>query len=80
MAGLPPDGDWLIQQIDGQVILFQRYTEQELLRFDPSDANAAAQAQGKIHELTELDPEQKCFAHFWSGYFYAHASRGADDG
>jgi len=27
MAQLPPDGGWLIQQIDGEVILFRRYTE-----------------------------------------------------
>lgn len=74
MAQLPPDGDWLIQQIGGEVILFQRYTEQEIVRFDPSDANAAAQAQQVIASCDELDQEQKCFAHFWSGYFYAHAT------
>jgi hypothetical protein len=35
MAGLPPDGEWLIQQIDGIVILFNRYTEEEITRFNP---------------------------------------------
>lgn len=75
MAQLPPDGEWLIQQIDGQVILFQRYTEEEILRFDPTDGNAAARAQYTIHQ-SDLTSEQKCFAHFWSGYFYAHATRG----
>lgn len=75
MAQLPPDGTWLIQQIDGQVVLFHRDTEETLIRFDPADANAAAQAQGKIHGLAQLDDEQKAFAHFWSGYFYAR--RGA---
>jgi hypothetical protein len=75
MAQLPPDGDWLIQQIDGQVILFQRYTEREIVRFDPSDGNAAARAQLVIHESDQLTDEQKNFAHFWSGYFYAHATR-----
>lgn len=73
MAQLPPDGQWLIQQIDGIVMLFERYTERELLRFDPSDANEAAKAQKVIHDLEELDSEQKSFAHFWSGYFYANA-------
>lgn len=72
MAQLP-GGDWLIQQIDGQVILYHRHTEQEIVRFDPSDANAAAMAQQTIHGASELDDEQRCFAHFWSGYFYAHA-------
>lgn len=73
MAQLPPDGQWLIQQIDGEVILFERYTERELLRFNPSDANASARAQKTIFDLDELNDEQKCFAHFWSGYFYAYA-------
>ena len=77
MAQLPGE-TWLIQQIDGEVILFHRHTEQELLRFDPHDANAAAQAQRAIFLLDELDDEQKCFAHFWSGYFYAHAAHGSD--
>lgn len=72
--------DWLIQQIGGEVILFHRYTEKEIVKFDPSDANAAAQAQKVIYDSTELTPEEKCFGHFWSGYFYAHAHRGESDG
>jgi hypothetical protein len=73
MAQLPPDGEWLIQQIGGEVILYHRHTEEELLRFDPADANASAQAQKTIHDLEVLDSEQKSFAHFWSGYFHAYA-------
>jgi hypothetical protein len=73
MAQLPPDGEWLIQQIGGEVILYHRHSEEELLRFDPSDASASAQAQKTIHDLEVLDSEQKSFAHFWSGYFYAYA-------
>lgn len=64
----------LMQQIGGTVILFERYTERELVRFDPADANASAQAQHAIHLLEELGPEEKSFAHFWSGYFHAHAT------
>jgi hypothetical protein len=79
MAQLPPDGQWLIQQIDDVVVLFNRYDEHELLRFDPADANASARAQKTIHDLDELDDEQKCFAHFWCGYFYAHATLGEGD-
>lgn len=79
MAQLPPDGTWLMQQIGGTVILFHRHTEEELLRFDPGDRNAVAQAQFAIHELDQFTDEQKSFAHFWSGYFYAHATHG-DDG
>lgn len=68
------DGEWLIQQIGGQVILFRQFTEEEIVRFDPADANAAAQAQKVIYDDERLSPEEKCFAHFWSGYFYAHAT------
>ena len=80
MAQLPPDGEWLIQQIGGEVVLFHRYTEEEVVRFDPSDADVCSKAQKKIHDFksettgVELTAEQKCFAHFWSGYFYAHAT------
>jgi len=73
MAQLP-GGDWLIQQIDGMVILFRRYTEEEIVKFDPSDSNASARAQETIANCEQLDSEQKSFAHFWSGYFYAHAN------
>jgi hypothetical protein len=74
MAQLPPDGEWLIQQIDGEVILFQRYTEEEVVRFPAADADAAAKAQYVIFKTNRLDAEQKSMAHFWCGYFYAHAS------
>jgi hypothetical protein len=74
MAQLPPDGQWLIQQIGTEVILFERYTEQELVRFNPYDGNDAARAQSAINQLQELTQEQKTFAHFWSGYFYAYAT------
>lgn len=73
MAQLPPDGTWLIQQIGEQVILFHRHTEEEIVRFNPADAVDAAQAQHVIRGSEELTDEQKSFAHFWSGYFYAQA-------
>lgn len=73
MAQLPGE-KWLIQQIDGLVILFHRDTEKEIVRFNPRDSNATAMAQGTIAISEELDPEQKSFAHFWSGYFYAYAN------
>ena len=64
---------WLIQQIGGEVILFQRYTEEEVVRFPADDADAAAKAQKVIYDTDQLTDEEKCFAHFWSGYFYAHS-------
>lgn len=72
MAKLPSE-TFLIQQIDGVVVLFNSFTEEEVIRFDPSDANATAIAQGVVHHSDQLNDEDKCFAHFWSGYFYAHA-------
>jgi hypothetical protein len=68
-----PSMNYIIQQIDGQVILFEVGSEREIVRFDPSDNNATALAQKDIH-FSELSDEDKCFAHFWSGYFHAHAS------
>jgi hypothetical protein len=77
MAQLPPDGEWLVQQIGDDVIVFQRYTEEEIARFPAVDANASAIAQGVIYADPRLNPEQKAFAHFWCGYFYAHATLAA---
>ena len=74
MARLPGEDGWLIQQIDGQVVVFQEGSEIEIVSFNPNDANAAAQAQFVIGHAAELTPEQRCFAHFWSGYFYAYAT------
>lgn len=74
MARLGAGSEWLIQQIDGMVVLFREGSEDEIVRFDPSDANAAAQAQKVIWDDERLNDEEHCFAHFWSGYFYAHAS------
>lgn len=71
MAQLPGER-YLIQQIGAEVILFQRDTEEEIVRFRASDGNAVAQAQKAIYD-SPLTDEEKTFAHFWSGYFYANA-------
>jgi hypothetical protein len=67
-----PSERFLIQEIDGIVILFEDGSEREICRFDPSDARMTAVTQEVIHR-SDLSDEDKCFAHFWSGYFYAHA-------
>lgn len=72
MARLPSQ-EWLIQQIGGEVILFQDGSEIEIVRFDPSNREAVTNAQRTIFD-SELSAEDKVFAHFWSGYFYAHAT------
>jgi hypothetical protein len=72
MAQLPPDGEWLMQQIGEEVIIFRRYTEEEIVRFYPGVADSVAKAQKVIYD-SALTDEQKCFAHMWSGYFYAYA-------
>lgn len=77
MAQLPPDGTYLIQQIDMEVHVYHRDTQEVLHRFDVTDQNATAIAQGLIWHDERLTPEQRCFAIFWSGYFYAHT--GAED-
>jgi len=70
MAQLPPDGTWLMQMVDNDIILFHRHTEEEILRVNCQDRDAIGKAQLVIHESDRLTPEQKCFAHFWCGYFY----------
>lgn len=69
MARLPSK-EYLIQQIDGMVVLYREHTEEEIVRFDPSDNDATAKAQKVIYD-SKLTDEDKCFAHFWSGYFHA---------
>jgi hypothetical protein len=72
MARLPSER-YVIQQINGEVLLYEDDTERVLVSFDPSDANQSARAQKAIHNDPELSAEDKCFAHFWSGYFYRAA-------
>ena len=74
MARLPSE-QFIIQQIDGQVVLFEEGSEREIVRFSSADANATAEAQKVIYD-SDLSDEDKCFAYFWSGYFYAHATPG----
>lgn len=71
MARLPSE-QYLIQQTDGLVILFEDGSEREIVRFEAADQGAVARAQKIIYD-SELSPEDKCFAHFWCGYFWAHA-------
>jgi hypothetical protein len=77
MATLPSQR-YLIQQIDGVVILFEGGSEREIVRtplYTPGgdvDLNGIAQAQQAVYG-SELSDEDKCFAHFWYGYFYAYA-------
>lgn len=72
MAQLPPDGTWLMQQIADQVILFRRYTEEEIVRFDPGDPESFGPAIKVMYESELLTDEQRSMACFWAGYFYAH--------
>lgn len=71
MARLPSE-EYLIQQIDGQIVLFREYTEEEIVRFPVADADATSKAQKTIYD-SNLSAEDKCFAHFWCGYFHAYA-------
>lgn len=73
MAQLPPDGEWLIQQIGEQVVLFERGSERTVWSWNINDADSTMRAQKVIHDSPILTAEQKCFAHFWAGYFWAHS-------
>jgi hypothetical protein len=70
MARLPSER-YLVQQIGTDVVLFEDGTECEIVRFSPSDQSAVARAQKVISLSLELGDEDKSFAHFWCGYFYA---------
>lgn len=72
MAQLPPDGTWLMQQHDDQVVLFNRWTEEEIVRFIPGDPSSFGPALKTIWE-SKLSDETKIFAAFWAGYFYSYA-------
>jgi hypothetical protein len=75
MAGLPPDGEYLVQSEGDECFIVHAASGNELLRFK-LDGNSVARAQKDIYMSTELDAEQKCFAHFWSGYFYGCKATG----
>lgn len=74
MAGLPPDGTWAIQDIEGTVSVFNRDTDDEVINFDPADTESFCNALKVIWFTDKLTDEQKSFASFWTGYFYAHHS------
>ena len=73
MAQLP-SGDYLIQQIGEEVVLFHRFTEEEIVRYPVNDPDLTAQAQALIAADPDLTSEDRSFAHFWCGYFWAHAT------
>lgn len=71
MARLPSDM-YIINQIGHDVVIWEEGPETEIVRFDVMDSDAIARAQKTIFD-SKLSDEDKCFAHFWSGYFYACA-------
>src|ERR1700744_2743095 len=73
MARLPSE-QYLMQQIGARVVLFEDFTERQIVRFDPSDGIAVANALDAIRD-SELSDEDKCYACFWAGYFHAYADR-----
>jgi hypothetical protein len=67
--------EWLVQLIGHEVIVYQDGSEIEVVRYDHSDEDAMAKAQKVIHDSPLLSDEDKCFAHFWCGYFHALSPR-----
>lgn len=78
MAQLP-NSDYLIQSDNTTIVLIHRYTDEILVMVDATDKDAVAKAQFTIYKLPQLSEEDKAFAHFWFGYFYAHLGVVAND-
>jgi hypothetical protein len=74
-----PSMQYVIQQIDGDVVLYEDGTEAEICRFDPAEPGSVAQGRVVIN-VSGLGDEDRCFAHFWSGYFAAYAGHPAPAG
>jgi len=74
MARLPSDR-YLIQEIGSMIYLFEEHSEEEIVSFDPFFLEDVRRAQAIIDESSELSPEDKTWAHFWSGYFFANYIR-----
>lgn len=68
-----PSERYLIQLIGDEVILFEDGSEREIVRYPVTDQTSIGPAQKIIHD-SELSDEDKCFAHFWCGYYYANSS------
>lgn len=71
MARLPSD-KYLIQQIGDEIVLHEDGTEEELVRWHVGDQRATTMSQQAISASERLSPEDKAWAHFWSGYFFGH--------
>lgn len=73
MARLPSE-QYLIQQADGRVRLFEDGSERLIVAFDADNGNAIELALDLIR-TSELDDQDKSFALFWAGYFHGYADR-----
>jgi hypothetical protein len=76
MARLPSER-YLMQQIGGDVILFEDGSEREIVRFDPANSMDSARALEEI-QASDLGAEDASFACFWAGYFHAYAGPDAE--
>lgn len=72
MARLP-SMNYLVQLVGSEVIVSEDGTDRIIIRYDSTNPNDAARAQESIY-ASEMSDEDKCFAHFWCGYFYAHST------
>jgi len=71
VAKLSPDGRFLMQQVGGIVMLIDDIGL-ALGQFEALAGNDI-NVHRAIDAMPQLDSEQKAMAHFWAGYFYAHA-------
>jgi len=73
-----PSGRFLIQMIGDRVHLFEELTEREIVNFSLGDQQEIVAAQYRIGN-SDISIEDVAFAHFWSGYFYAHGCMGTPE-
>jgi hypothetical protein len=68
-----PRKAYATETIEGEMVTVTELDGTVIVRFDPRDDNAAAQAQKNIYDST-LPGDDKIWAHFWCGFFYGQAS------
>jgi hypothetical protein len=61
---------WLMQQVEGVVVLFNEYIDEQITEFKPSRSLSVANAIEEIKTTDKLNQDDKTLAIFWAGYFY----------
>lgn len=73
MARLPSNR-YCIQLVGADIVLFDDVMQEDVLTFPAQGGSELAKAQKAISEYP-MSTEDRAFAHFWCGYFYACTCR-----